>query len=94
MPPVIQADVPWAARSAGPAGMHEDDRVQPQLLLHIACQAICQIPAGLPTHYLCGAPVRLPLSAPSHLATGRMAQACARSALRSTTQAGCLRTSS
>ena len=63
MPPVIHADVPWAARSAGPAGMREHDRALPQLLLHIACQAGDQIPAGLPTHYLCGAPVRLLLGA-------------------------------
>ncbi len=59
MPRVIQAGVPWDARSAGPAGMRDDDRAQPQLLLHIACQAGGQIPAGMPTHYLCGAPVRL-----------------------------------
>jgi hypothetical protein len=56
MLPVIPAGLPWAAR---PAGLREDDRAQPRLLLHIACQAGGQIPAGLPTHYLCGAPVRL-----------------------------------
>lgn len=60
--PVSQADLPWAARSAGPAGMREDDRAGPQLLLHIACQAGGKIPADLPTHYLCGAPVRLLLA--------------------------------
>ena len=59
MPPVIPAGVPWAARPAGSAGLRQDDRAQPRLLLHIACQADGQIPAGLPTHYLCGAPVRL-----------------------------------
>lgn len=62
MLPVIPAGLPWAARPAGPAGLREDDRAQPRLLLHIACQAGGQIPAGLPTHYLCGAPVRLLLS--------------------------------
>src|SRR5258708_16323440 len=61
MLPVIPAGLPWAARPAGPAGLREDDRAQPRLLLHIACQAGGQIPAGLPTRYLCGAPVRLPL---------------------------------
>ena len=59
MLPVIPVGVPWAARPAGPVGLREDDRAQPWLLLHIACQAGGQIPAGLPTHYLCGAPVRL-----------------------------------
>jgi len=59
MLPVIPAGLPWAARPAGPAGLREDDRAQPRLLLHIACQAGGQIPAGLPTYYLCGAPVRL-----------------------------------
>ncbi len=59
MLPVIPAGLPWAARPAGPAGLREDDRAQPRLLLHIACQAGGQIPAGLPTRYLCGAPVRL-----------------------------------
>jgi hypothetical protein len=59
MLPAIPAGVPWAARPAGPSGLRDDDRAQPRLLLHIACQAGGQIPAGLPTHYLCGAPVRL-----------------------------------
>jgi hypothetical protein len=58
MLPVIPAGVPWAARPAGPAGLREDDRAQPRLLLHIACQAGGQI-AALPTRYLCGAPVSL-----------------------------------
>ena len=59
---VSQAGLPWAALSAGPAGMREDDRAQPQILLHIACQAGGQILAAPPTHYLCGAPVRLLLT--------------------------------
>ncbi len=59
MLPVIPAGVPWATRPASPAGLREDDSAQPRLLLHIACQARGQIPAGLPTRYLCGAPVRL-----------------------------------
>ena len=63
MLPVIPAGLPSAARPAGPAGLREDDRAQPRLLLHIAGQAGGQIPAGLPTHYLCGAPVRLLLGA-------------------------------
>ncbi len=60
MLPVVPAGLPWAAR---PADLREDDRAQPRLLLHIACQAGGQIPAGLPAHYLCGAPVRLLLGA-------------------------------
>jgi hypothetical protein len=63
MLPVTPAGLPWAARPAGPVGLREDDRAQPSLLLHIACQAGGQIPAGLPTHYLCGSPVRLLLIA-------------------------------
>lgn len=47
---------------AGPAGMREDDRAQPPLLLHIACQAGGQILVGLPARYLCGAPVSLLLT--------------------------------
>ncbi len=58
MLPAIPAGLPWAARSAGPAGGRDDDRAPSRLLLHIACQAGGQILAGLPTHYLCGAPVR------------------------------------
>lgn len=63
MLPVSPAGVPWAARPAGPAGLRADDRAQPRLLLHIACQADGQIFAGPPTRYLCGAPVRLLLAA-------------------------------
>jgi hypothetical protein len=63
MLPVIPAGLPWAAHPADPAGLREDDRAQPRLLLHIACQADGQILAGLPTHYLCGAPVRFLLGA-------------------------------
>ena len=63
MLPVIPAGLPRAARPAGPAGLREDDRAQPRLLIHIACQAGGQIPVGLPTRYLCGAPVRLLLGA-------------------------------
>jgi hypothetical protein len=59
---VSQAGLPRAALSAGPAGMREDDRAQPQLLLHVACQTSGQILGGLPAHYLCGAPVRLLLT--------------------------------
>lgn len=79
MPPVIQAGVPRAERSAGPAGIREDDRAQPELLLHIACQPGGQIPAGLPAHYLCGAPVRLLLGriAPGDGPDGRVCPVCA-----------------
>jgi len=63
MLPVIPAGGPWAARPAGAIGLREDDRGQPWLLLHIACQAGGQILAGLPTRYLCGAPVRFLLGA-------------------------------
>lgn len=63
MLPAIPAGLPWAARPAGPAGLREDDRAQPHLLLHIGCQADGQILPGLPTRYLCGAPVRLLLAA-------------------------------
>ena len=67
MATVIPHDVenpPVAAlRPAGPVGLREDDRAQPRLLLHIACQAGGQILAGLPTRYLCGAPVRFLLCA-------------------------------
>jgi len=85
MLPVIQAGVPWAARSAGPAGRRGDDRGQPRLLLHIACQAGGQIPARPPAT-TCAAPRSVSCSPVSHRATGRMAQPCARSALRLTTQ--------
>ena len=63
MRPVVPAGVRRAARPADRAGLREDDRAQPRLLLHIACQAGGQILAGLPTQYLCGAPVRLLLGA-------------------------------
>src|SRR5260370_1956910 len=59
MLPVIPAGLPWAARPAGPAGLREDDRAQPRLLLHIACPARGPIPAGLPTPYLCAPPLPL-----------------------------------
>lgn len=59
MLPVVPAGAPGAARPAGLAGLREDDRAQPRLLLHIACQPGGQIPVGLPAYYLCGAPVRL-----------------------------------
>src|SRR5258708_13665750 len=72
MLPVIPAGLPWAARPAGPAGLREDDRAQPRLLLHIASQAGGQIPPGLPTPYLSGPPVRLLLAriAPAHAPHG------------------------
>ena len=60
---LVPADVRRAARPADPASLREDDRVQPRLLLHIACQAGGQILADLPTRYLCGARVRLLLCA-------------------------------
>jgi len=63
MPPVIPAGVRRPARAADRAGLREDDRAQPRLLLHIACHAGGQILAGLPAYYLCGAPVRLLLGA-------------------------------
>ena len=63
MPPVLLAGKPRAARPAGPAGLPEDDRGQPRVLLHIACQADGQLLGGLPTRYLCGAPVRILLGA-------------------------------
>ena len=63
MLPVLPAGKPRAARPADPAGLREDNRGQPRLLLHIACQAGGQILAGLPTRYLCGAPVRFLLGA-------------------------------
>ena len=63
MLPAIPAGLPLAARPAGPSGLREDNRGQPRLLLHIACQVGGQILGGLPTRYLCGAPVRLLLGA-------------------------------
>lgn len=60
---VIPAGIPWAARKVGSAGLRDDDRGQPQLLLHVARQAGGQLLAGLPTRYLCGAPVRILLGA-------------------------------
>lgn len=63
MTTVIPDDVQNPPAVAGPAGLREDGRAQPRLLIHIAGQANGQIPAGLPTHYLCGAPVRLLLGA-------------------------------
>jgi hypothetical protein len=61
MAPVIQAGVPGL--HAQPVQLaRARTTAQPQLLLHIACQAGGQIPTGLPTYYLCGAPVRLLLA--------------------------------
>jgi hypothetical protein len=60
--PATPAGVPRAGHSAGPR-LREDDRPQPEPLLHIARQSGGHIPAGPPTLYLCGAPVRLLLGA-------------------------------
>ena len=62
-PPAIPEGVPRTGYSAGTPRLREDDRPQPEPLLHIARQSGGHIPAGPPTLYLCGAPVRLLLGA-------------------------------